>query len=195
MLHSAMVALAKTSARMTVAEFLEWDSGDRTGRRWQLVDGEPQAMAPASENHGVILIELGRLIGNHLIARGLPCRVIGEPGIVPRAAADINCRISDLAMTCSPPGGATIVREPVLLIEILSPSNQAKTRAKVVSYRTIPSVTEIVVVDSTMIAGEIFWRGADSGWPDAPERVADGDALELRSTALREIYRTTSLDV
>ncbi len=49
MLDGAMVALAKTSRRMTVAEFLDWDSGDRTGRRWQLVDGEPQAMAPASE--------------------------------------------------------------------------------------------------------------------------------------------------
>jgi Uma2 family endonuclease len=35
--------------RMTVAEFLDWDSGDRTGALWQLRDGEPEMMAPASD--------------------------------------------------------------------------------------------------------------------------------------------------
>ena len=33
---------------MTVAEFLAWDAGD--GRLWQLVDGQPQAMAPAGRH-------------------------------------------------------------------------------------------------------------------------------------------------
>jgi hypothetical protein len=31
---------------MTVSEFLSWDSGDPSGRLWQLIDGEPVAMAP-----------------------------------------------------------------------------------------------------------------------------------------------------
>lgn len=45
-----MVAVPKHSPeRMTVAEFLAWDSGDRSGRGWQLRDGVPEAMAPASE--------------------------------------------------------------------------------------------------------------------------------------------------
>src|SRR6516165_1562120 len=40
-----MVVLAKISARMSVDEFLNWDSGDAL--RYELVDGEPRAMAPA----------------------------------------------------------------------------------------------------------------------------------------------------
>jgi len=41
-------------ARMTVDEFLAWDSGDPSGAVWQLVDGEPIAMVPGSENHGAL---------------------------------------------------------------------------------------------------------------------------------------------
>jgi Uma2 family endonuclease len=50
-----------------VAEFLSWDAP--TGSRWQLVDGEPQAMARASRTHSTLQGELGRPIGNHLIER------------------------------------------------------------------------------------------------------------------------------
>ena len=59
----AMVAMRKPApARMSVDEFLAWDSGDRSGRLWQLVDGEPTAMAPGSQNHGALQGEIGRLI-------------------------------------------------------------------------------------------------------------------------------------
>ena len=45
-----MIALPKTPviARMTVTEFLTWPA-DPSGRTWQLIDGEPVAMAPASK--------------------------------------------------------------------------------------------------------------------------------------------------
>jgi thiaminase (transcriptional activator TenA) len=48
-----MVALTKIPVRMTVDEFLKWDSDD--GLRYELVDGEPRAMAPASTIHGLYL--------------------------------------------------------------------------------------------------------------------------------------------
>jgi len=72
-----MVAAAQVPARMSVAEFLAWDSGD--GQAWQLVDGEPQAMAPASRTHGT-QGELGRLIGNHLASQASPCSLVVTPG-------------------------------------------------------------------------------------------------------------------
>ena len=66
----------KVPAVMDTAEFLAWDAP--RGSRWQLVDGEPQAMAPASRTHGIIQAELVRLIGNHLDDRGSPCMVVDE---------------------------------------------------------------------------------------------------------------------
>ena len=147
-----MVALRKrVSDRLTTAEFLVWDSGDRSGRRWQLRDGTPEAMAPATEAHGAIQSELAALIRNHLLASGDRCRVITEPGIVPRVRAAENVRIPDLAVTCSRPGGDRLLAEPVLVIEILSPSNAEETWENVWAYTTIPSVTEILVVSSTAI--------------------------------------------
>ena len=83
-----MNALAKLPVRMTVQEFLAWEPGD--GRAWQLVNGEPQAMAPAKPTHAFLQAELARLIGNHLLAQDSPCRVAIEPGIMLRALAGRN---------------------------------------------------------------------------------------------------------
>src|SRR5262249_36013674 len=136
-----MVALRKRAlTRMTLDEFLAWASGDRTGRGWQLIDGEPVAMAPSSDAHGAIQNEIGALLRNHLLERRSPCRVVTEPGIVPRVRANRNYRVPDLGVTCSPASDSLMVAEPILLIEILSPSNEAETRANIWAYTTVPSV-------------------------------------------------------
>ena len=70
---------------MTLDEFLAWDPGDATGRTWQLIDGEPVAMAPGSDAHGAIQSE-SPVLRNHLLEQRTPCRVVTEPGIVPRSA-------------------------------------------------------------------------------------------------------------
>jgi Uma2 family endonuclease len=190
-------ALKPPPARMTVAEFLEWDSGDPSGRRWQLVDGEPVAMAPASDNHGSIQSELARLLGNHLLERAGPCRIVTEPGIVPRVRAAENWRIPDLGVTCAPSTGSVDVPDPVLLVEILSPNNHGQTRANVWTYTTLPSVREVLVVHSTRIEAELLRRLPDGSWPGQPLVVREDETLTLDSVGLtlsvRAMYRTTSL--
>jgi Uma2 family endonuclease len=182
---------------MTVPEFLAWDSGDRSGRRWQLRDGTPEAMAPASDAHGAIAGELGSLIRNHLLASGRPCRLLVAPGVTPRVRARDNFRIPDLAVSCAPPGGGPATSASVLLIEILSPSNAAKTWANVWAYTIIPSVAEILVISSTSVAAELPRRGPDGHWPDQAETVAADATLDLRSIglamALADAYRTADL--
>src|SRR5260370_4463880 len=106
-----MTALRKTvPRRMTVAEFLDWDSGDRWGRLWQLRDGVPEAMAPTTEAHGAILLELGALIRNHLLQSGSPCRAVAEPGVVPRVHSRGNVRIPDIAVICKPPSRERLIQ-------------------------------------------------------------------------------------
>jgi Uma2 family endonuclease len=193
-----MVAMRKRlPARMTVDEFLVWDADDCTGRRWQLIDGEPVLMAPAADVHGRIQAELVRLLGNHLLAVGSPCRVVNAPGIVPRVRAHENLRVPDLGMTCAPPSGAVMVPEPILLIEILSPGNEARTRANVWAYTTIPTVREILVVRSTRMEVEVLRRGADGNWPALPLIIVPPGALELASVGFTvpvgDLYRTAGL--
>jgi Uma2 family endonuclease len=68
---------------MTLDEFLSWDPRDSSGRTWQLIDGEPVAMAPGNDTHASLQAEIARLLGNHLLEQRSPCRVVTEPGIVP----------------------------------------------------------------------------------------------------------------
>src|SRR5947209_5520210 len=98
-----MIALATKLAwsRMTVAEFLDW-IGDAEKAKYELVDGKPCARAPASDAHGTIQINIGSLLRAHLRAHRPGCRVVGEPGVVPRVNAANNMRIPDLAVTCTP---------------------------------------------------------------------------------------------
>src|SRR5258708_22320363 len=110
-------------AHMTTAEFFAWDLEDTSVRSWRLIDGEPVAMAPATDSHGAILVEIGSLIGNHLFSRGSPGRVIAKPGIAPCVRSDRNYRVPDLGITCAAPSFSLMVPEPILLIEILSPTN------------------------------------------------------------------------
>jgi len=190
-----MAVLAKIPVRMTVDEFLVWDSGDEY--RYELVDGEPRAMAPASTVHGFLQSELARLIGNHLREASPKCEVVTNPGVVPRLLSEYNVRIPDLAVTCSPlAGGQATLADPVLLIEILSPSNQAKTWTNVWAYTSIVSVQEILVLRADRISGELLRRSPRGEWPERPIAITEGE-LVLKSidfrVALADLYARTGL--
>jgi Putative restriction endonuclease len=122
--------LLKSPPSMTVADFLAWP-GDGTGRRFQLVDGEVRAMSPGGTTHGRIQSRLANLIDSSLSARASPCDVLTEPGVATRVRANINVRVPDLGVTCAPDSvGEQLLPDPVLLIEILSPTNVADTWEK-----------------------------------------------------------------
>ena len=184
---------------MTLTEFLSWDPGDPSGRTWQLTDGEPVAMAPGSETHGAMQSEISRLLGNHLIEQRILCRVLTEPGIVPRVHANRNFRVPDVGVTCAPPSHGLMMPEPLLLIEILYPTNEAETRSNIWTYTTVPSVQEILAVHSTRIEAELFRRSADGTWPAEPVIIPADGILTLVSVAfsvpLASLYRTTALAI
>ena len=191
-----MQAAPKLPVRMSVTEFLAWNPPD--GNLWQLVDGVPEAMAPANRTHGALQSEVNGLIRNHLAERASPCSVITTPGIVPHVQAGHNVRIPDLAVTCSGyQSEESALTDPVLVIEILSPSNQAETWANVWTYTTIPSVQEILVLRTVAIGADILRRQPDGAWPERPQTIEAGELLVLESIgfrlALSDLYRTTRL--
>jgi Uma2 family endonuclease len=192
-----IVALKSAPRAMTVTEFLDWEPDDRSGALWQLRDGEPEMMAPASDAHGSIQAQLAFSITGHLRQRPGGCRVVVAPGVVPSVRSAENCLVPDLGVTCAPPANARVMAEPLVLIEILSPSNEAKTRANVWAYTTIASVREIVVIRSESIGAEILRRQPDGTWPARAERIGAEDMLRLESIdfaePLRAAYRTTAL--
>jgi len=89
-----------------------------------------------------------------------------------------------------------ILDEPVLLVEILSPSNQPETWSNVWAYTSIPSVRELLVLHTSRVAAEVLRRTADGSWPQRFEPAADG-VLSLESLGfeleLAELYAGTGL--
>ena len=180
---------------MDTAEFLAWDAPGNA--RWQLVDGEPQAMAPAGRTHGIIQAQMITLLGNHLDTAGGKWTVVDAAGVVPRVRSENNVRIPDITVTCTETQvEESTIDEPVLLVEILSPSNRSETWINVWAYTTIPSVQEILVIDSVRMRAELLRRDSQGNWPERALVIEDG-MLELASiqfhVPLAAIYRRTRL--
>jgi Uma2 family endonuclease len=144
---------------MTVDEFLQWEDG--TDTRYELVNGVVVAMAPPAPPHGRLATSLGGEIRAALRGRR-HCGVYGEAGIA-RPDRDDTCYVADLAVTCDPPQpDDRLIRNPVLIVEILSPSTTAFDRqTKVPDYRRIASVQEILLIDSESVFAEILRREGD----------------------------------
>ncbi len=142
----------------TLDEFLAFDDG--TDRRYELFDGQIVAMTPASSIHGTLVARLALRIGGGLRP---PCEVVIEAGIVPPERAD-SWYEADLAVTCAGVTERQFITEPILIVEVLSPSTAATDRdRKLPDYRTIPSLQDILVVSSTEPRIEHFRREGD-GW-------------------------------
>ena len=183
---------------ITVDKFL--NSTDRLGPgKHILVDGVIHAMAPASPTHGLIQAKLARLIGNHLAENKMPYRVMSEAGVKPRVRSKTNVRVPDLLVSCGPSPGPDdrLVDEPLITIEVLSPSNDDLTDASIMACATIPSVMEMLVVDSVRLVVEIWKCDLAGAWPSEPDTISAGGTIRLDAIGLElsltDIYADTHL--
>ena len=82
---------------------------------------------------------------------------------IPRSDRDDTCYVADIAVTCTrPERGHQLLQDPLLIVEILSPGTAMYDRqTKVADYRRIPSVEEILLIDSASIFVEVLRREGD----------------------------------
>jgi len=190
-----MSAFAKTPSRMSVSEFLDWVPQDDC-YKWQLVDGVPIAMAPANAVHAMLQVNLSSLIRIHLRATGRDCDVFVNPGVIPATMSAHNMRIPDIVVNCTKVEmGQVAPPNPVVLIEILSPSNSGQTWANVWAYTSIPTAKEILILRGDAMGGDILRRLPDGKWPDETSVVAGELVLESIGfrVAFPELYERTPL--
>jgi Uma2 family endonuclease len=165
---------------LTVDEFLRWAEG--TDERYELFSGHPVAMAPPGGRHSLLATALGGEIRSALRPRR-PCRVYTEVGIFLPDRNDAFY-VADLAATCVPLGQDGWIRDPFLIIEILSPSTtRSDFQSKAPDYRRIPSVKEILLIDSMSLFAEVLRRDGDR-WITELVRGTNG-MLSLDTVPLR----------
>lgn len=107
---------------MTTDEFVAWVESRPEGKRWELIDGVPVAMAPERSGHARAKGRAFRALGEAIAARNLRCEAFVE-GMAVRVddrstdAPDALVRWGDPL-----PDDAILVTEPLIVVEILSPS-------------------------------------------------------------------------
>lgn len=171
--------------RMGVAEFLATDFGG--DMQWELVDGVPVAQASPSPAHSTLQAKMAFHLQANLQQRGLAgtCRVMTEVGIPTALDTDYNWLQPDLAVTCEPFNRHDpFTRQPILVIEILSPHGEKQQRAKLQNYAALASVQEILLIDSGAIRAELHRRDTRGFWPRQPEIIEGSAILTLASMEL-----------
>ena len=176
---------------MSLAEFLEWE--ERQELRYEFDGVEPVAMTGGSARHADIQANLTTAFRNLL--RGKPCKFYGSDLKI-QVGGD-RIRYPDGMVVCSRVDPtAKIVRDPVVIFEVLSPSTAAKDRiVKAREYQATPSVQRYVMLEQDRIGATVHVRAQD-GWSVLV--LKDDDALAMPelglSIPLAEFYEGLEFD-
>ena len=156
---------------MTLDEFLTWE--DRQELRYEFDGFEPVAMTGGTAAHATIQGNLAIAVGGRL--RGTPCRFFGSDLKIEVIG---RIRYPDGFVVCTPvPPDAKVVREPVVIFEVLSPSTAATDQfVKNREYEATASVRRYVMLAQDRIAATVFAREGE-GW--VGRLVAEDGALAM----------------
>lgn len=138
-------------------------------------------MAGANEAHAMVAGNLYLALRQHL--SGTPCRTFISDMKLRVDAADAYF-YPDLLVTCSEADRADplVKREPVLLVEVLSPSTAAyDLGAKFAAYRQLPSLREYLVVEVETRRADLYRLGDQGLWVLHPHER--DDTVQLASVA------------
>jgi len=151
------MSLAHSPASMTVADFLAWEETQEL--RWEFDGSAPVAMTGGTVAHAIIQLNLTAALNARL--RGTPCRAYGS-NLKIRVADRI--RYPDAFVSCTPVDPrATVVDDPVVVFEVLSPSTARTDRVeKMHEYWETPSIQRYVLIEQDAVSAMAFARGEES---------------------------------
>jgi Uma2 family endonuclease len=131
--------------KMTVDEFLVWAEGQEG--RWELYNGVPYRMAPEGVGHSEVRFAVQTALLRACRETHLPCHM------VPRG---VGVRVSPHAMHIPDalvynglelPDDSIEVPNPVIVVEVVSPSRKVSASLKLEGYFGLPSVHHYLIVD------------------------------------------------
>lgn len=168
----------------TAEAFLAWDATQTT--RHEFVGGEVFAMAGAGDAHVTLAGNVYVALRRHL--DGTPCRSYITDMKLRVEAADAFF-YPDVMVCCSAADATErlVKREPVLLVEVLSPATAAFDRGdKFAAYRKLPSLREYLLLDPDSRRAELYRLGPDGLWvlhPSEPDAGVNLDSVGLDISA------------
>ena len=169
---------------MSLEGFLDWEG--RQESKYEFDGFQPVAMVGVSNEHSLIQGNLLTALISRL--RGNLCRAHGSDLKIQVAG---RVRYPDAFIVCSPvPPGATVIHDPVVVFEILSPGTSYADRIeKNREYRATPSIQRYVILEQTRAAATVYARAGAEWLADVLVAEAQLVIPEVGITApLSEIY-------
>lgn len=182
-----MADAAETTRPMTVADFLDFLDTRPETENWALLDGEPvKMMAGGTGDHADIAETIGLSIGQ--AARRAGCRGYRSDLLVRHPTEEGGSAAPDIFVSCGDrPGMERAVSDPIVVIEVLSPSTMNLDRGrKLELYRSIPTVRHIFLVYQDEMRIEAWTPG---------ERIWDIEVLTTPSAEMRVPELDWSMDL
>jgi Uma2 family endonuclease len=182
------VALRKP---MTLAEFLAWE--ERQPLKYEFDGVGPVAMTGGTAVNALIQGNLANALVGRL--RGRPCRFYNND--VKIRVANGHIRYPDGMVVCTPVDlRATVVHDPVVVFEVLSPGTAAKDRiVKAREYQATPSIRHYVMLEQDGVGATVYAR-AGAGWTH--EILAGESVLALPEIGVElpiaELYEGIAFD-
>jgi Uma2 family endonuclease len=131
--------------RFTRQEFQDWAIAQ--SGRYERVAGEPVAMSPERIEHVRIKNRIWAALDRAIQRAGLDCEALGD-GVTIEIDDDTDYE-PDAVVNCGPklPADATAASNPVIVVEVLSPSTQSiDSSDKLADYFRVPSIQHYLIV-------------------------------------------------
>jgi Uma2 family endonuclease len=191
------MAEAAEKIEMTIPEFDAFVDGMAEGKNFELFDGTPLLMSNPSETHEQIASNIGANLKLAMDKRG--CRTY-QGGMMVQASANSTGRDKfrpDVVVRCGPPSNNTFITDPIVVVEVLSPSTIDRDRGpKLEFYKNLPTVQHVVLAYADQMRVELYFR-IENGWEmkvlPTPESILELDAVEF-SMDLEAVYFDVPFD-
>ena len=131
--------------RLSRQEFQDW--AETQPGRYERMAGEPIAMSPERVVHVRIKNRIWSALDRSILREGLDCEALGD-GITIEIDDDTDYE-PDAVVNCGPklPPDATAASNPVIVVEVLSPSTQSiDSNDKLADYFRVPSIQHYLIV-------------------------------------------------
>ena len=193
-----MTEAAAQHMSMRVTEYLAYADA-HPHQRFELLGGVPAARAPATIRHNVIAGNINSGLRGQVRDRG--CQSLRETGTVSDNDAEFMPQ-PDVLVRCGPlDGRRRWVDDPVVVIEVLSPSTMADDRGyKCRKYPSdFQSIRHVALVYQDELRIEHWSRGSEGVLSEGPRVLSrPDDTLEFRavgaSLPLSAIYDDVAFD-
>ncbi len=164
--------------------------------RYELIGGYPYLMTGGSPDHSIIGANLNRILGEHLRQR--PC-IVYNSDVYVELADETSCLCPDASVSCDRRDryAARATHYPCLIAEVLSPTTKAHDQGiKADLYQGIPSVQEILFIDTKVMRIKLYQRETDH-WTMLHFTNND-EIIDLKHLGIRfsvaEVYEKTTFD-